>query len=218
MLQRLSNVWRINAREVIGGERLHHGRNLVAVETEPGHRRSGDGLECGNLGGGCGRRRDPRRPSRASGRRDAGRSPDRRRARRRHGYFGQRLHHLPLGRFRHDQRAHCEDLEQSTPASVSPRHTSTPLAPRTHGTSPRVSLRTIEYSWPGSHDVLAILLEHLAMWPSRHTHAGVCQLPAGPCRPKQIEVMRSWIRECQRTLDLTPAPDPRLVMLVTLPP
>src|SRR5919204_512004 len=55
LLQRLSNVWRINAREVLGRERLHHGRNLVAVEAEPGYRRSGDNLEGGNLGCGCGR-------------------------------------------------------------------------------------------------------------------------------------------------------------------
>ena len=50
LLQRLSHVWRIDAREVLGRERLHHGRNLVAVEAEPGYRRGGDNLECGNLG------------------------------------------------------------------------------------------------------------------------------------------------------------------------
>src|SRR5919204_1032414 len=53
LLQRLGHVWRIDAREILGRERLHHGRHLVAVKAEPGYGRGGDNLESGNLGCGC---------------------------------------------------------------------------------------------------------------------------------------------------------------------
>src|SRR5262249_54291582 len=56
LVQRFSHVGGIDAREVLGGERLHHGRYLVAVEAEPGYRRGGDSLERGDLGRGCRRR------------------------------------------------------------------------------------------------------------------------------------------------------------------
>jgi hypothetical protein len=54
LLQRLGHVRRIDAREVLGRERLHHGRHLVAVEADAGHWRGGDNLECGNWGAGAG--------------------------------------------------------------------------------------------------------------------------------------------------------------------
>src|SRR5262249_284565 len=59
LIQRFSHVGGIDAREVLGGERLHHGRPLLASETEPPDRRGGDNLGRGNLGGG-GRRGETR--------------------------------------------------------------------------------------------------------------------------------------------------------------
>ena len=57
LIQRLSYVWRIDAREVLGGDGLHHGRHLVAVKAQTGYWRGGDNLEGRKLRRGCRRGR-----------------------------------------------------------------------------------------------------------------------------------------------------------------
>jgi len=128
LIQRLGHVWRIDPREVLGGERLHHGRHLVAVEAEPGYRRGGDNLERRNLGRWCGRGRgrgsgrgDTRGWCRPSGRVSWGWPPDprRRRTRGRDNYLRQRLPNLGPGYVqqhqgaRQRQRANRSALQQT---------------------------------------------------------------------------------------------------------
>ena len=69
--QRFDHARRVRAVEVLGGQRLHHGRDLVTVEPDAGHRRGGDdrqrrrgdGNWRGGRGGGrgCGLCRTPGR-------------------------------------------------------------------------------------------------------------------------------------------------------------
>jgi hypothetical protein len=135
------HVRRIVAREVRGGERLHHGRHFVAVDAQPGQRRGGDGLERGNFGRGC--RRGGTRGSgrghtpgggRASGCNGWSCPSNRRWPRGCHLYFGQGLGHLPPGRFRQHQHADGDGLRQPTTSRTKPRPTS--ATPTTHGTAP----------------------------------------------------------------------------------
>ena len=48
LLQRIEDIGRIDAREVLGGERLHHRRHLVAVDADSGKRGGGDDLKGGS--------------------------------------------------------------------------------------------------------------------------------------------------------------------------
>src|SRR5262249_10545569 len=143
LLERLGHVGRIDAREVLGRERLHHGWDLVTVHASSSYRRGGDGLERGNLGrggggggAGGGGRGAPRggRGGRGPGGGAPPPSPNRRRARDGDGHLGQRFRHLAPGHVRQHQRAECDGLQQPVTSGAKPRRTS--ITPTTHNTRP----------------------------------------------------------------------------------
>src|SRR5262249_43012987 len=159
--ERLDHVRRIVAREVRGGERLHHRRHLAAVNAETGDGRRSDGLKRGQRSndgrGHWWRGRGPGGRG-AGGRRWGscrGRSPRRLRCRflrRRYCYFRQRHPYLPARHVpRHQGAGQCQRADRGGPQQGAfrgrkPRHHSTTFPRPTHGTNRRISRQILKHS------------------------------------------------------------------------